>query len=96
MAQQSIRKSDLVALLAEKAGVSAREAGDVLDALSETIIETVAAGDALTIPGVGKLSARDREARSFRNPRTGETVQKAANRVPRMTFSKTIKDACGS
>ncbi len=96
MAQQSIRKSDLVARLTERADVTAKDANNVLDALSETIIETVAGGDAVTIPGVGKLSSRDRAARTFRNPRTGETVQKDADRVPRMTFSKTIKDACGS
>lgn len=94
MAQQPMKKAELVSAIADRAGVSAKDAGGVLNALTDVITETVAGGGAVAIPGVGKLAARDRAARTVRNPQTGETMEKAADRAPRMTFAKALKDAC--
>ena len=94
MAQNSMKKSDLVASLAEQSGATKASASAMLSALSDTITEAVSGGGAVTIPGVGKISSRDRPARTIRNPRTGETSVKAADRAPKMTFAKALKDAC--
>lgn len=45
------------------------------------------------IPGIGKIESRERPEGTVRNPRTGETMLKAAHRVPKMSFSKVLKDA---
>ena len=94
MAQQPMKKADLVATLAERSGVTTMEANSVLNALTDVITEKVVEGGAVMLPGVGKISSRERAARTVRNPQTGESIQKDADRVPRMTFSKPIKDAC--
>ncbi len=94
MAQQPMKKADLVSAIANRASVTQRDADAVLNALSDVILEKVPAGEAITLQGIGKISSRDRAARKVRNPRTGDVIEKAADRTPRMTFSKTLKDAC--
>ncbi|MCE2523493.1 MAG: HU family DNA-binding protein [Rhodobacteraceae bacterium] len=94
MTQQPMKKADLVAAIAGRAGVTVKDAGGVLNALTDIITETVANGDAVAIPGIGKFSSKERAARTVRNPQTGQTMEKAADRAPRMTFAKALKDAC--
>ena len=92
MAKKPMTKPELMEAVAEKAGYEKKTVGSVIDALSEVILAEANAGGAVTLPGVGKISARDRAARTTRNPRTGEAIHKAADRAPKMTFSKTFKD----
>ena len=91
MAKKPLTKPELVDVLAGKTQIEKKNIGAVIDALSAAIADEAASGGAVTIPGIGKISARDRGPRSTRNPRTGETVMKAADRAPKMTFSKTFK-----
>jgi DNA-binding protein HU-beta len=88
-----LKKSDLVARLSEQAGCTKADAAALLDAFGEVTQAALANGEAVTLPGLGKLEARIRPARMIRNPATGEQMQKAADRAPKFVASKTLKDA---
>ena len=86
-------KAQLVSTLAERMGGDKKGAGAVLDALTGIITETVSAGGSVTLPGVGKISVRERPERTVRNPSTNEQIQKPADRVVKMTVAKSLKDS---
>lgn len=93
MAQKPMTKSQLVSRIAEVAGLEKKAAGSALDALGSIITSEVAAGGAVTLPGVGKVYCRERPARMVRNPATGEQIRKPADRVVKMTVAKALKDS---
>jgi DNA-binding protein HU-beta len=86
-------KTQLVAALAEEMGTDKKAAGAALDALTGLITREVAAGGAVTLPGVGKFYCRERPARTVRNPATGEMIEKAADKVVKITIAKPLKDS---
>ena len=86
-------KTQLVAALAQEMGADKKTAGAALDAVAALITREVAAGGSVTLPGVAKIACRDRAARTVRNPATGETIQKPADRSVKVTVAKTLKDA---
>ncbi len=86
-------KAQLVAALAEKAGSDKKSAAAAIDALSAIITSEVAAGGAVTLPGVGKIYCRERPERMVRNPATGESVKKPADKVVKVTVAKALKDS---
>jgi DNA-binding protein HU-beta len=86
-------KTQLVAALAEQMGSDKKSAGAALDALSEVITKEVAAGGAITLPGVGKIYCRERPERMVRNPATGDTIKKPADKVVKITIAKALKDS---
>lgn len=88
-----LTKTQLIADLAERMGVDKKIAGSAIDSLSALILENVAAGGAVTIPDVGKISCRDRPARMVRNPATGEQFEKEADRAVKVTIAKKLKDS---
>lgn len=90
---QILSKSDLVAALAEKAGVNKATATSVLAALADVVSENVAAGNVLTIPGIAKVQVKATPERTVRNPSTGATTQKPAGRAVRLSVVKGLKDA---
>ncbi|MEK7552545.1 MAG: HU family DNA-binding protein, partial [Patescibacteria group bacterium] len=59
----------------------------------EAIVETLKKGDEVSIAGLGIFSAKQRAARTARNPRTGATIQVAAMKVPKFRAAKALKDA---
>ena len=67
-----MNKSELVAEIASKAGVTQADAGSCIDALVETIANEVRSGGEVNIPGYMKFSRKDTKERMGRNPRTGE------------------------
>lgn len=89
----SMNKADLIRHLADEAQVSNKQAEAVLSALVTTVTEIVRAGGEVAIPDFGKFSSAERAAKSGRNPKTGETIQIAAKRVPKFTAAKALKDA---
>ena len=95
MANQ-MTKAQLVAALAEEAQTDKKAAGAMLDALTGVITRTVTEGGAVTLPGVGKISLRERPERMARNPATGEQVKKDADRVVKVTVAKALKDSINS
>ncbi|NBR34355.1 MAG: HU family DNA-binding protein [Rhodobacteraceae bacterium] len=86
-------KTQLVAALAEKMGSDKKSAGAALDAVCDIITSEVSAGGAVTLPGVGKIQCRARPERQVRNPATGETFTKPADKVVKMTIAKALKDS---
>jgi DNA-binding protein HU-beta len=93
MANKPMTKTELVAALAEKMDAEKKTAAAALDAISEIITEEVSKGGAVTIPNVGKIMCRERPERMVRNPATGEQFKKDADKVVKMTISKTLKDS---
>lgn len=77
-----MNRSDLTTAIAESTGLSASQAQSALDAVIETVISAVAAGDRISLPGFGTFEARERSARTGRNPQTGATIEIAAGRGP--------------
>jgi len=86
-------KTQLVAALANKMGADKKTAGAALDAICDLITSEVSAGGAVTLPGIGKIQCRARPERQVRNPATGETFTKAADKVVKMTIAKALKDS---
>lgn len=86
-------KTQLVAALAEEMGGDKKTASSALDALAAVVTREVAAGGAVTIPGIGKVQCRARPERQVRNPATGETMTKAADKVVKVAIAKTLKDS---
>ncbi len=86
-------KTQLVAALADKMGADRKTAGAALDAICDLITSEVSAGGAVTLPGIGKIQCRARPERQVRNPATGETFTKAADKVVKMTIAKALKDS---
>ena len=86
-------KQDFVDAVADRSGMSKRDAGAAVDAVLDTITETLRRGDAVTFTGFGKFSTSARAARMGVNPRTGEKVQIAATTVPKFTAGSALKTA---
>jgi DNA-binding protein HU-beta len=86
-------KTQLVAALAEVMGSDKKTAGAAIDGMVAIITKEVGGGGAVTLPGVGKIYCRERPARMVRNPATGETIKKPADKVVKMTIAKALKDS---
>ena len=86
-------KTQLVAALAEKMDTDKKSAAASLDAICELITSEVSGGGAVTLPGVGKIYCRERPERMVRNPATGESCKKDADKVVKMTIAKALKDS---
>lgn len=87
-----MNKTELIDAIATKADLSKAAAGRALDAVIETVTETVAKGDPVTLVGFGTFEARKRAARTGRNPKTGEELKIAAATVPAFKAGKTFKE----
>ena len=86
-------KQEFVDAVADRAGMSKRDAGEAVDAMLDTITDALKKRDAITFTGFGKFSTSDRAARQGVNPRTGERVQIAATTVPKFTAGSALKSA---
>ena len=88
-----MNKTELIAAVAAKAGLTKKDAERVVNATIETITEGMVKGDKVNISGFGIFEVKAREARVGRNPRTKETIQIPATKLPAFKASKTLKDA---
>ncbi|MBS0563671.1 MAG: HU family DNA-binding protein [Proteobacteria bacterium] len=86
-------KTQLVAALADAMGSDKKTASGALDAIADVVAREVANGGAVTLPGIGKVVCRARPERQVRNPATGETVTKAADKVVKISIAKSLKDS---
>jgi len=87
----SLTKSELIAEIAQRAGVERKTAETMLDCLARLAYEH--ARDEFSVPGIGKLVLVDRKARVARNPKTGEPVQVPAKKALKFRIAKAAKDA---
>ena len=86
-------KQDFVDAVADRAGMSKRDAGAAVDAVLDTITHALKGGDSVTFTGFGKFSTSHRAARMGVNPRTGDKVQIAATIVPKFSAGSQLKAA---
>ena len=86
-------KTQLVAALADAMGSDKKTASAALDAIAAVVTREVAAGGTVTLPGLGKVACRARPERMVRNPATGETVSKAADKQVKFAIAKSLKDS---
>lgn len=88
-----MNKTDLVNAVAETSELSKKDAGKAVDAVFETIMDSLGEGERVQIIGFGNFEVRDRAARKGRNPQTGEELQIPASKVPAFRAGKALKDA---
>lgn len=91
-----MNKGELVDKIAEKAGVTKREADTILTAMIEAIQEAVVDGEKVTLVGFGSFEPRERSERSGRNPQTGAEITIPASRVPAFSPGKQFKELVAS
>ena len=87
-----MNKTELIAAVAAKTGMTKKDAEGVINATFETVTESLVKGDKVQVSGFGIFEVKAREARVGRNPRTKETIQIPATRLPAFKASKTLKD----
>ena len=88
-----MNKTELVNAVAEKAAVSKKDAEAVITAALDAITEALAKGDKVALAGFGIFEVKTREARTGRNPRTGETMEIAATDIPSFKAYNGLKDS---
>ena len=88
-----MNKTELIAAIAEKAGLTKKDAERALNATIDAIAASLAEGQKVQIAGLGSFEVKTREARTGRNPQTGETIQIAASKLPTFKAAKALKDA---
>ncbi len=87
-----MNKTDLVAEVAKRTGISKKDAESAVGAALDAIADTLAAGDKVQIVGFGSFETRTRAARTGLNPRTREPVEIPASTVPLFKPGKALKD----
>jgi DNA-binding protein HU-beta len=88
---KAMTKAQLVTKVAEKASLSKKAAGEMLDFIAEVAYKE--AKNSFTLPGLGKLVLVQRKARMGRNPATGEAIKIPAKKVVKFRVAKAAKDA---
>ena len=87
-----MNKTELVANVAEKAGLSKKDAEKALSAVIESVEEALVEGDKVQLIGFGTFEVKDRAARTGRNPQTGEPVEIPAKRKIKFNPTQALKD----
>ena len=87
-----MNKTELVAAMAEKAGLSKKDAEKALNAFMESVQDAVKADDKVQLIGFGTFESKARAAREGKNPQTGAKIQIAASKVPALKAGKAFKD----
>ena len=88
-----MNKSELVEAVASAADLSKADSARAVDGVIAAVTEALQSGDQVTVVGFGTFLVRKREARTGRNPRTGEAIKIAASNVPAFKAGKALKDA---
>ena len=88
-----MNKTELIAVVAEKSGITKKDAERVVCATFDTIAAELVKGEKVQLSGFGIFEVKDREARVGRNPRTKEAIQIPASKAPAFKASKALKDA---
>jgi len=88
-----MNKAELVDAVAGAANLSKADAGRAVDAVIDSVTGALQGGDQVSVVGFGTFSVKARAARQGRNPRTGETIQIKASKVPGFKAGKALKDA---
>ncbi|MBP3913591.1 MAG: HU family DNA-binding protein [Lachnospiraceae bacterium] len=88
-----MNKVELSAAIAEKAGISKKDADAAVKAFVDVVTEELKKGGKVQLVGFGTFETSERAAREGRNPQTGETMTIAASKAPKFKAGKALKDA---
>lgn len=87
-----MNKVELINAVAAKTGLKKKEAEAAVNAVFETITETLENGDKVQIVGFGTFKVKAKETREGRNPKTGEKIMIEASKSPVFTAGKALKE----
>lgn len=87
-----MNKTELVAAVAEQAGISKKDAEAAVKAFTDTVASELKNGGKIQLVGFGTFEVAERAAREGRNPKTGETMKIAASKSPKFKPGKALKD----
>ncbi len=87
-----MNKQQLVSAIAEKAGLTKKQASAAVDAFMEAVKEALSKGEEVRLVGFGTFQVRERKARKGKNPRTGEVINIPAKKVPVFRPSSELKN----
>jgi len=88
-----MNKAEFVDAVATNGDLSKTEAAAAVDAVLDSVTAALKQGEQITLVGFGTFLVRKREARTGRNPRTGEPLQIAASNIPSFKAGKALKDS---
>ncbi|MFD2829354.1 HU family DNA-binding protein [Corticicoccus populi] len=88
-----MNKTDLINAVSDKADLTKKEAGAAVDAVFDSIQDSLKDGEKVQLIGFGNFEVRERAARKGRNPQSGEEIEIAASKVPAFKAGKALKDA---
>jgi DNA-binding protein HU-beta len=88
-----MNKQDIIEAVHGKIGGTKVQAEQAVETMIDAVVSTLKKGNEVSIAGLGIFATKTRAARQARNPRTGETIQVAAMRVPKFRAAKALKDA---
>lgn len=89
-------KAELVSAIADKAGLTKEQAKKALDAFTDSVVDSLKAGEEVRLVGFGTFLSVKRAAGTARNPRTGETVKRPASVTARFRVGEGLKGALNS
>lgn len=87
-----MNKTELVAAMAEQAGVSKKDAEKTLKAFTDVVADELKKGGKVQLVGFGTFEVSERAARDGRNPQTGKVMKIAASKAPKFKAGKALKD----
>jgi len=87
-----MNKTELIAKIAEKSGLSKKDSEKALNATFDSITSALSDGDKVQLIGFGSFEVKSRAARIGRNPKTKETMQIPASKSPVFKAGKALKD----
>lgn len=85
-------KKELASIVSEKVSLSKKDAESAVNVVFDSIAQAMKEGEKVNIAGFGIFEAKERSARTAKNPQTGETIEIAARKVPTVKFGKTVKE----
>ena len=88
-----MNKTELIAIVADEADITIKQAGHIFDTYIKVITETLATGEKVVVTGFGTFEVRTRVERTGKNPRTGETIVVPEQKSPAFRSGKLLKDA---
>ena len=87
-----MNKADIVSAVAERAGLSKKDADKAVAAFTDVIAESLKSGEKVVLVGFGTFEVKERAARTGRNPRTKQEIEIPASKVPVFKAGKSLKD----
>ncbi|MBZ9538337.1 MULTISPECIES: nucleoid-associated protein HU-beta [Modicisalibacter] len=88
-----MNKSELIEAIAASADIPKAAAGRALDAMIDTVTDSLKKGDSVALVGFGTFTVKERAARTGRNPQTGQPIEISAAKVPSFKAGKALKDS---